>query len=46
MSPTTKLLEEMRDDWSCATFWYEPTPSAALPPLPEVKARTTDLWKD
>ena len=21
------LLEETHNDWSCATFWYEPTPS-------------------
>jgi len=45
-SPTTKLLEEMQDDWSCATFWYEPTPSVALPLLPDLKARTADLWRD
>jgi len=24
-------LAETRDDWSCATFWYEPVPGAALP---------------
>ena len=34
---------ETQDDWSCATFWYEPVPSAALPPMPEVKARTVDI---
>jgi hypothetical protein len=45
-SPKTRLLEETHNDWSCATFWYEPTPSAPLPPLPDVKARTTDLWTD
>jgi hypothetical protein len=39
-------LAETQDDWSCATFWYEPVPSAKLPPLPDVKARTADLWKD
>jgi hypothetical protein len=39
-------LAETQDDWSCATFWYEPLPSAALPKLPDVKARTADLWKD
>ena len=38
-------LYERKDDWSCATFWYEPIPSAALPPLPDVKARTADLWQ-
>lgn len=37
-------LAETQDDWSCATFWYEPTPSAALPMMPDVKARTGDLF--
>lgn len=41
-----KGLGETADDWSCASFWYEPTPSAPLPPLPDVKARTADIWKD
>lgn len=41
-----KMLMETSDDWSCATFWYEPVPSAKLPPLPDVKARTADIWKD
>ena len=39
-------LSETQDDWSCATFWYEPAPSAKLPDLPDVKARTADIWKD
>ena len=39
-------LAETSDDWSCATFWYEPTPSAALPAMPDVKARTADIWKE
>ncbi|MCP5523640.1 MAG: DUF2961 domain-containing protein [Verrucomicrobiales bacterium] len=39
-------LYERQDDWSAATFWYEPIPSAPLPPMPDVKARTTDLWKE
>jgi hypothetical protein len=39
-------LAETQDDWSCATFWYEPVPSAALPRMPDVKARTADIWKD
>ena len=43
---TKKGLGETQDDWSCATFWYEPVPSAALPPMPDVKARTADLWSD
>ncbi len=37
---------ETQDDWSCATFWYEPVPSAALPTMPGVKARTADLGID
>jgi hypothetical protein len=37
-------LAETQDDWSCATFWYEPTPSAQLPPMPDAKARTADIW--
>ena len=41
-----KGLEETRDDWSCATFWYEPLPSAPLPKMPDVKARTADIWRD
>jgi hypothetical protein len=39
-------LVETSDDWSTATFWYEPSPSAALPPLPDVAARTADIWED
>ena len=38
-------LVETQDDWSCATFWYEPVPSAPLPKIPDVKARTADIWK-
>jgi hypothetical protein len=38
-------LAETSDDWSCATFWYEPSPSAKLPPLPDVKSRTADIWQ-
>ncbi|HUT12320.1 MAG TPA: glycoside hydrolase family 172 protein [Thermoguttaceae bacterium] len=38
-------LAETEDDWSCATFWYEPVPSAPLPKLPDVKARTEEIWK-
>ena len=36
-------LSETVDDWSCSTFWYEPVPSAPLPPMPDVKARLADL---
>ena len=32
-------LFERQDDWSCATFWYEPIPSAPLPAMPDYKAR-------
>jgi len=39
-----KGLAETTDDWSCATFWYEPAPSAPLPAMPDAKARTTDIW--
>jgi len=39
-------LAETEDDWSCATFWYEPTPSAALPAMPNLEVRTADLWKE
>jgi hypothetical protein len=39
-------LRETSDDWSCATFWYEPVPSASLPPMPDLKARTADLWRN
>lgn len=41
-----KGLLETSDDWSCATFWYEPVPSAKLPSMPDIKARTADIWKD
>ncbi|MHA7944038.1 glycoside hydrolase family 172 protein [Formosa sp. 3Alg 14/1] len=34
---------ERQDDWSTATFWYEPVPSAPLPELPNLAARTADL---
>lgn len=39
-------LAETEDDWSCATFWYEPTPSAPLPEMPDVEARTADIWTE
>jgi Protein of unknown function (DUF2961) len=42
----TSGLAETRDDWSCASFWYEPVPSAPLPKLPDVVARTADIWKN
>ncbi len=39
-------LAEVQDDWSTATFWYEPVPSAPLPPMPKQEARTADIWQD
>ena len=36
-------LYERQDDWSTATFWYEPVPSAPLPMMPDVAARTANL---
>ena len=39
-------LKETSDDWSCATFWYEPTPDAPLPAMPDVSARTADIWAE
>ena len=32
-------LYERQDDWSCSAFWYEPVPSAPLPPMPDYQAR-------
>lgn len=37
-------LYKRQDDWSCATFWYEPLPSAGLPALPGVADRTLNIW--
>jgi len=37
-------LAETQDDWSCATFWYEPSPSAPLPKMPDAKGRTANIW--
>ncbi len=39
-------LAETQDDWSCATFWYEPVPSAPLPPMPDVTMRTVNIWPE
>jgi hypothetical protein len=41
-----KGLVETQDDWSAATFWYEPVPSEPLPAMPDVKARTADIWTE
>ena len=34
---------ERQDDWTTATFWYEPVPSAPLPKLPTYKERIKNL---
>jgi hypothetical protein len=39
-------LAEVSDDWSTATFWYEPVPSAPLPGMPDAAARTADIWPE
>jgi len=36
-------LYERQDDWSAATFWYEPIPSAPLLALPRLKERVAAL---
>jgi hypothetical protein len=36
-------LYERQDDWSTATFWYEPVPSAPLPEMPDREERVEDL---
>jgi len=41
-----KGLVETSDDWSAATFWYEPIPSAPLGPLPDKDLRTKDIWQE
>ena len=38
-----KGLYERQDDWCGAAFWYEPVPSAPLPPLPDAATRVADL---
>ncbi|MBN2294985.1 MAG: DUF2961 domain-containing protein [Pirellulales bacterium] len=39
-----KGLRETSDDWSAASFWYEPIPSEPLPTMPDQKARTDNNW--
>jgi len=36
-------LYDRDDDWSSATFWYEPIPSDPLPEMPSVNERTADI---
>lgn len=37
-------LYERQDDWSSATFWYEPVPSEKLPEFPDIQSRVADLF--
>jgi len=39
-------LYERQDDWSTATFWYEPVPSDPLPPLADTAVRVAALGDD
>ncbi len=39
-------LYERQDDWSSATFWYEPIPSEPLPEFPGLDSRLADLWEE
>jgi len=43
---TGSALYERQDDWSSATFWYEPVPSAQLPEFPNLQSRTANLWEE
>ncbi len=43
---TGEALYERQDDWSSATFWYEPIPSEKLPAFPDLKARTANLYTE
>jgi hypothetical protein len=40
---TGHSLYERQDDWSTATFWYEPIPSARLPKMPNRELRAADI---
>jgi hypothetical protein len=43
-SPNVKdHLFERQDDWSSATFWYEPVPSDMLPEISSAEKRIMDL---
>lgn len=43
---TGHALYEREDDWSSATFWYEPIPSEKLPEFPDLNSRVANLWQD
>ena len=38
----TSAYYERQDDWSTATFWYEPVPSEPLPPMLKLAERLVD----
>ncbi len=38
-----KGLVETQDDWSSATFWYEPVPSEPLPQIPDAAQRIAEI---
>ncbi len=42
-SDVKNQLFERQDDWSSATFWYEPVPSDPLPEIPKAEYRIKDL---
>jgi hypothetical protein len=43
---TGSALYERQDDWTSATFWYEPVPSAQLPDFPDLESRVANLWEE
>lgn len=43
---TGSALYDRQDDWSSATFWYEPVPSAQLPEFPDLGSRIANLWSE
>lgn len=43
---TGSSLYERADDWSSATFWYEPVPGSPLPEFPDLESRIANLWEE
>jgi hypothetical protein len=43
---TGSALYERQDDWSSATFWYEPVPGAPLPDFPGLESRVANMWEE
>lgn len=43
MAAYDRAIHETQDDWSCATFWYEPVPSEPLPAMPSAEERGKNL---